>query len=164
MRADYYTCWYRLDGQDRYIIWYTSDVDGVCLRDGKIPVFKEQTALTEYAASIGINIQSEEPGLHDLGVVAKWLESPTGKTVDCPSFNAAWNLFTDVSRSVKGDFDQDQTRTKNVYEKLFWGMNLPSVTPEGKEYEPIWTKKEVALLHEVLSQGLEMFRVRIAEV
>lgn len=164
MSADYYKCWYRLNGRDKYLIWYTNDVDGVWLRDGKIPVFTEHTNLIDYASSNGINIQIEEPRLHDLDVVVKWLESPTGKTVDCPSFNAAWNLFADVSRSVKGDFDQDQKRTKKVYEKLFCGMNLPSVTPEGKEYEPIWTKKEVALLYEVLSQGLEMFRAKIAEV
>jgi hypothetical protein len=164
MSAEYYTCWYRLDGQDRYLIWYTNDVDGVYLRDGKIPVFKEQATLMNYASSNGINMQSEEPRLHDLDVVVKWLECPTGKTVDCPSFNAAWNLLADVSGSVKGNFDQDQKLTKKVYEKLFCGMNLPSVTPEGKEYEPIWTKKEVALLQEILSQGLEMFRVKITEV
>lgn len=164
MSAEYYTCWYRLDGHDRYLIWYTNDVDGVCLRNGKIPVFTEPSALMKYAASNGIKMQAEEPGLHDLDVVVRWLQNPTGKTVECPSFNAAWNLFADVSRSAKCDFDQDQTRTKKVYEKLFCGLNLPSVTPEGKEYEPIWTKKEVALLHEVLAHGLQMFRSKIDQV
>jgi hypothetical protein len=164
MTAEYYACWYRLDGQDRYLIWYTNDVDGILLRDGNIPVFNGQDALIEYAAAHGIKIQDEEPELHDLDVVAKWVERPTGNTIDCSSFNAAWNLFADASKSVKGEFDQDQKSTKKVYEKLFCGTNLPSVTPVGKEYEPIWTNKEVELLREVLAQGLELFQGKTTEV
>lgn len=164
MTAEYYTCWYRLDGQDRYPIWYTNDVDGVLLSDGKIPVFNEQGALINYATAHGIEIQAEEPELHDLDIVAKWVELPTGMTIDCSSFSAAWNLFADVSVSVKGEFDKDQKHTKKIYEKLFCGMNLPSVTPDGREYEPIWTNNEAELMREVLVQGLELFRGKITEV
>jgi hypothetical protein len=164
MTAEYYILWYRLDALDKYLIWYTNDEDGVLLREGKIPVFNGQARLIEFAAANGINVQAEEARLHDLDVIAKWLCCPNGTTVKCSAFNAAWNLFADVSRSVKGEFDQDQKETNKIYEKLFCGLNLPAVTPEGKEYEPIWTKREVELLCEVLTQGLELFRATVCEV
>jgi hypothetical protein len=164
MNAEYFICWYRLDSQDRYLIWHTNDEDGVFLRDGKVPVFSEQAGIVEFAEQNGIKLQAEEPGLHDLDVIANWLKNPNKKTVDCPAFNAAWNLFADVSRSVKGEFDQDQKKTNKIYEKLFCGSNLPAVTPEGKEYEPIWARQEVEILMEVLTEGLKLFRSKIAEV
>src|SRR6185369_3943453 len=108
MNAEYYICWYHLDGQDRYLIWYTNEEDGILLRKGEIPVFSGQDELIEYAASNAINLQAGEPRLHDLDIIATWLKCPNGKTVNCHAFNAAWNLFADLSRSVRGEFDPNK--------------------------------------------------------
>ncbi len=158
LKREYYICRYLLDGNDRYLIWYTNDVDGVWLDNGKIPVFHKQNLLLEYASNHHIGIEPEEPCLHDLDKVSRWLNHPNISSVDCKGFSAAWNLFTDVSSSVRGNFDPDKRKTDKVYQKIFWALNLPSMTPKEKQYEPKWTKKEVEIMREVLTQGLELFR------
>jgi len=46
------------------------------------------------------------------------------------------------SGSVEGGFDEDKALTQKIYNKLFWGSNLPAVTPKGRYYEPIWPRRE----------------------
>jgi hypothetical protein len=164
MTADYYILWYRLDGLDKFLIWYTNDEDGVVLRDGMMPVFSRQDDLHRYAAAQGITIKKEQPRLHDLDVVAKWIMCLSPEAIDCNEFNAAWNLFADVSEKTNSIFDKEKKLTKKIYNKLFWGMNLPSVTPNGKEYDPFWTKAEVKILHDVMTKGLDLFRATSYEL
>ena len=114
--------------------------------------------LLRYASSFSLTIKNEEPILHDLNFVASWLETEKVESVDCGNFLAAWNLFDDVSRSVGGNFNADHKLTAKIYDKLFWGNNLPAVTPEGEHYEPTWTKRELKIMREVLSDGLSLFK------
>jgi len=39
-----------------------------------------------------------------------------------------------------------------------WGNNIPSLTPPGKRYDPVWSPEEVTQLVEVLTAGIDMFR------
>ncbi len=158
MAHDYYVCWYRLDRQDRYLIWYSNDTDGV-VTDGqnRVPSFKTLADLHLYAEAHNLSILEESPSLHNLDVLAVWLKSPS-KDVDCKEFLSTWHLFQDVSASVKGDFDPDREQTTLIYYKLFWGNNLPTVTPEGEEYTPAWTEDELKKLYAVLGHGLDLFR------
>lgn len=170
MKKLHYPLWYRLDNKDRYLIWYNveetndEDLDGVVLdSNGKMPVFVSLGALSAYAQVENIQLEQGELNLHNLDAVVKWFKvkhsKPEGPTaIDCDGFLAAWNLFSDVSRSISGNFDADRDRTKKIYDKLFWGNNLPANTPEGKCYIPLWSKTERETIREVMSQGLEMFR------
>ncbi len=169
MKKSHYPLWYRLGSKDRYLIWYTVDVanedlDGVVLDSkGKIPIFVSLDALSTYAQEEGIALEHRALILHNLNVVAKRLtlkrSKPQGPTaLDCEAFLAAWNLFADVSRSTGASFDADRERTNKIYDKLFWGNNIPAVTPEGKCYIPLWPRREKRIIHEVMSQGLRIFR------
>ncbi len=176
MNKLYYPLWYRLDNKDRYLIWYSveevnEDLDGVVLdSNGKIRVFVSLDALAAYAQVENISLEVEnifpkqdELNLHNLDTVVKWLKAKHSKTEGLTSINpneflTVWNLFTDVSRSTGGNFDIDRDFTKMIYSKLFWGNNLPAVTPEGKCYIPVWSRNEKKIIREVMSQGLKMFR------
>jgi hypothetical protein len=172
MKKSHYPLWYRLDRRDRYLIWYQTegaekDSDGVVLDSkGKIPVFASLGALSAYAQDQKIDLEPGEHNLHNLDIIVKWLkvkrskrEGPT--SISCPEFLAAHNLFADVSRSISGNFDEDRDATNLIYGKLFWGNNLPSNTPNGKCYAPIWSKDEKRIIREIMSQGLQMFRSSI---
>ncbi|RYX81074.1 hypothetical protein EON83_25650 [bacterium] len=170
MTKSYYQLWYRLDNNDRYLIWYDvqeadKELDGIVLdAEGRIPVFTSPEALSDYAQARSLVIEDDdEPLLHDLDVVAHWLETEEWETetlaeINCEEFLAAWNLFADVSRSIKGSFDGDHDHTGDIYGKLFWGNNLPSLTPEGECYIPDWSEQEQHIIRDVMSQGLQMFR------
>ncbi len=162
MNREYYKLWYRLDGEDAYLIWFTDEKDGVITdSNGKISNFQNTENLVQYAEGQNLSVDVEDAILYNLDAIAEWLMNNESEEVDCSNFIAAWNLFDDISRSVGSNFDGDHKLTKKIYEKLFWGNNLLSMTPEGKQYHPIWTKRELRIMHDVLHSGLSMFRNRL---
>jgi hypothetical protein len=165
MERTYFALWYRLDSRDRYLIWFTSErdnSDGVVTSSDFMSIFNSKAELEKYAQINGfMPVDVSEPLLHNLDMIAKWLKMKKMKharQVDCVHLLNAWNLFADVSKSVNGGFDSNQERTQKIYSKLFWGNNLPTVTPEGRFYVPLWSGRELEIIHEVLKQGLLMFR------
>ena len=159
MDREYYILWYRLDGIDSYLIWYSDERDGVFVdASGVIPSFRDVDRLLSYAEKRGISVNSEKPILHNLDVLEEWLRAKDAEKIECNSFNSAWNLFADISRSINGSFDRSQKLTQKIYNKLFWGCNLPSVTPEGEQYHPAWTRRGLEIMHDVLGSGLRMFQ------
>jgi len=162
MSNEYFNLWFRLDAHDAHLIWFNGEPDGVIVdANGKVACFLNDEDLLRYASSLNLSVKTEEPNLHDLDSVASWLKTENVETVDCNVFLAAWNLFDDVSRSVGGDFDADRKKTRKIYEKLFWGTNIPVVTPEGKSYTPIWSKRELKTIRKVLGEGLSLFREKV---
>jgi hypothetical protein len=169
MERTYFPLWFRLDHSDHYLIWSSAhteegeDADGVVIDAfGHMPYFRKLTELSAYAASKGYApLEMEEPVLHDLDCVVRWLKLKKMKRaqqVNCDALLAAWNLFADISRSLDGHFDSDPERTERVYRKLFWGTNPPAMTPQGCHYTPRWPSVELEIIHEQLSLGLRMFR------
>jgi hypothetical protein len=158
MDRKYYILWYRLDGGDAYLIWYSNEQDGVLVDGGCVLSLRDRGGLLEYAESQGIRVEAEEATLHNLDELEEWLKSGDANLIECDNFNGAWNLFADVSLSIGGDFDADRDLAREIYNKLFWGSTLPSVTPAGEQYHPTWTQRELIIMRDVLSSGLQMFR------
>jgi hypothetical protein len=159
MDRKYYILWYRLNGRDSYLIWYSNEIDGVFVdEDDFVPSFNDTHSLLKHANERGISVEAEGPILLNLDVIGKWLNEKDVGLIDPHSFNGAWNLFDDVSRSIKGSFDADPQLTQKMYDKLFWGCNLPSVTPERAQYHPSWMPHELKIMRDVLDAGLQMFQ------
>ncbi len=162
----YLPYWYRLSGADAYLIWYTEEAgedagyDGVLLDDaGRLLTFQSLAALQADADRRGLSVEMEgnaEP--LDLESVLRWLGAARKRTVDCPAFLSAWNLFSDLASAVQGKQAHiDNLAEGRIYEKLFWGSNLPAMTPPGKRDTPSWTKSEVGRLRNVLNRGMQLF-------
>lgn len=158
MPRKYYFCCCRLNKKDYNFIWFSDEVNGVYSNsENKFPVSGNLAILGKYAESRKLFIKNEEPVFYDLDK----LEETLGRTkfkVNCVNFLNAWNLFDDVSHSINENFNSDRKATKQIYEKLFWGNNLPAVTPEGKYYKPVWRKKEREIIRTVLLNGITIFR------
>jgi hypothetical protein len=155
----YFALLYRLNAADGYLIWISNDKDSVVVDNGRVVTFDSATSLRRYADLNHLSLESEDPILHDLDWVRLWTNSPSDP-VDCRTALAAWNLFGDVAVSVgPGGFGFCRLDSKEgtIYQKLFWGNNLPSLTPEGYEFIPEWSSGEVERLTEILRTGLSMF-------
>lgn len=165
MERECYICWYRLNQKDAYLIWFSTDEsDGVYIdENGIVPSFEDLKNLRNYGEKLGISVDIEKPNLHNLDLVENWLSDNKPEIVDYNPFLEVWNLFDDISISTNGNFDSDRKLTKKIYNKIFWGCNISAVTPEGKSYEPIWTKKELKIIHETLSFGFQMFKEKVRE-
>lgn len=154
----YYTLRFRLDGGERYLIWYRGRVDGVQVNAARqVLAWPDLAALQRDAARLGIRFEPEEPADYDLERLSAWLAQPAPEAVDCSLFTSCWDLFTDVMVSVWGAeihlFDADEG---SLREKLFYGCNLFS--PPGRCYVPAWSPEEIAELHAIFDHGLAFFR------
>ena len=169
----YYPYWYRLDKADFYLLWCTdisddgTDPDGVVLNEtGFILTFRHVDDLRAEAARRSLLVEpdvNQEP--LDLDAVKRWLASARKTTVDCETFLNAWNLFSDLASTVQGGpVHIDGQREGRIYDKLFWGTNIPVLTPPGKHYNPIWSKSEVGRMRNVLGAGMRLFRDRLGPV
>lgn len=159
----FYACWYRLDGRDGYLLWYegpeTEAQDRVVVdENGRVPVFRALDELKAMAPRRGFDVIDEAPVQHDLDALGRWLTDPRVDNVEPDVLLAGWNIFGDIAISVGATFDPDPDTTIDLYQKLFWGNNLPAMTPPGERYVPTWTEVEIARMVDVLSEGLRLFR------
>ena len=156
---EYYPLNFLLDNRHSYLIWIGDDQDTVLTdRSGKIVCYSELSSLIESASALGIEINSSTPALYNLDRLSRWLDGKVELIPECEELLNAWNLFQDVSASVKGEFDSEAERTNHIYEKLFYGCNLSVVNRSRKKYVPTWTTKELDEMRRVLKAGLALFR------
>jgi type I restriction-modification system DNA methylase subunit len=157
--AKYYQYCFCLDDREAYLIWIGNDQDSVMTtNNGKVICYLNSEALLEDANVSGLVIEPELPTLLNLDRLSTWLQKKDAQAVDCEMFLKAWNLFQDVATSINEAFDTDRKITNKIYEKLFFGNNLPAITPKGKKYQPTWTMQELKAIRKVMSNGLALFR------
>jgi hypothetical protein len=157
----YYQLRCRLDGMDLYLIWSSNDdSDGVIVEgDGSVAAFGSRADLRAYAERLGLALEPDESGEFDFDSVESWLGNPVRGAIDCELFLNAWNLIDDVASSTGHlDFGWFSRGAGEVYDMLFWGNNLPVVTPPGEQFVPAWSQGQVAELERILSDGMRLFR------
>lgn len=101
---------------------------------------------------------------YDLDAALEWCRVPSGTTVDCDAFIGVWNLLNDICLSVPWLFEPFRRGRYNiVYNKLFWGLNLPVFTPEGKHWTPVWRESQVQDIRRVLKRTVFEFRLLLSQ-
>ena len=152
-----YICYFRSNSEQKYFLWLSADLDGVGLEACKVAVFADIPAIQSYASVKGMILSSEEPVFYDFEELSRWVCEPLSDSVNCNDFLNAWNLFGDAASSLGVGFIGADKRLNSIYDKLFWGCNLPAVTPPAKSYEPIWSQAETVALASVVAEGLALF-------
>ena len=151
-------------GIERFLIWYSNEIDGVLLSSPyRIHVFRSLGDLEHHAAQEKLKLESETISLYDLDRLSHWLANPIQEAPDCRFLLNAWNMLGDVARSL-GVGLAEPKGVKDVYDKLFWASNLPSVTPHGEHFVPKWSGQDVSALTAVLSSGLDVMRGAVRHV
>ncbi len=91
-----------------------------------------------------------------------WLQKRKSE-FDCEYLLSFWNIISDLAYSVGEIFygDQDKDILIKIYDKLFYGNNLPSITPEGKKYFPEWEVDEIKEIAKVIEDGLKIVNTYI---
>ena len=163
MPRDYFRCLYRHKNVERFLIWFSDDQDGVFVdASHRVPTFASAAALeTAFPSLVGAEIVPETPILHDLDAVESRCRANGPLTIDCNDILAAWNLFSDVARSV-GDAGTSYLASDSVlgheYEKLFFGNNLPALTPPEEHHTPTWTDDEIDDIRRHVILGFDLFK------
>lgn len=170
MHRRYFICSIRFIHQNLYLIWFNTDESGANAYDGlymdeqgRLIAFSTKQEAFEFGKQVGINIIDENSDCPlNLDLVENWLKAPAIKHIDCEHFLNAWNLVWDLKSTInRRNMDGVDKRYLRVYNKLFWGNNLPSLTPPGRHWSPHWRRTDVQDLRASLQPGLELFRSRM---
>lgn len=109
----------RIEGSYRWLLWYTNEIDGLHVDNGRFPTFDSAESLTEYAAARGVVVDAKEAAVHDLDLVVEWLSRPSASSIDSAQFLTVWNLFQDAANSAGLDLADRDDLANGAYEKLF---------------------------------------------
>lgn len=161
----YYCCLIRLDGDDKFVIWFEAERDGfVCDSDGRLIWASSPAELATTARNRGISLVAENATLYDFDQISDWIQCRAPERVDCDAFLNAWNFFDDLAR-IHERPDRNYAKLSwaaaNVYDLLFWGCNLPSVTPPGERFEPTWPRESLDEIAAVMVAGIELVRHKL---
>lgn len=161
---EYYPINIIINTKSHYCLWFSHDLtsnDDNTINDGlitelcKVKTFSAKEDLIAYTKNAGLKYIDQE-AIYDFDQAIKWLQSK--KAINCVYFLDLWNMVGDIANSLNINFIGNK-RTKHIskiYDKLFWGCNLPAITPEGKEYIPIWTKKEIGIFTKIIKDELRI--------
>ena len=167
MEKLYFILKLQLNKQIRFLIWYSDELDGLLTDsiNNKILAFRDEKEAIEFAKSKGIKIQQEEPALYNLDNVQELVKGKN-QDLDCNTLLSTWNLFTDAVTTLNVEFvgNKKDKITNKIYDKLFYGSNLPAITPNGKEYTPLWTKSELTKMTEVMDEGIRILNNNLKEI
>jgi hypothetical protein len=145
-------------GEEHTLLWCTSNRE----ISSKGDYFKTEINGTLYIAK---NIQDAKEKFSDMSSNIFWSEvaiinfdkfwlsvknlkpGKSASTKTCKILLDGWNFLEDLIRTIGQESDLLRLRTpilNKMYEKLFYGNNLPAITPEGKSYNPIFKRAEIA--------------------
>ena len=94
----------------------------------------------------------------DFSDLENWLNRPNA-SINCEYFLNLWNILVDTIASQNApSYFLDIAEDENgifIYNKLFWGANLPDYTPPGKIHIPDWQAEDISSLQTLFKIGLE---------
>jgi hypothetical protein len=116
------------------------------------------------AQARGITLEPTRPVDYDFDRIRRWCADPDAAGVDCSTLLNAWNFLVDLSglpTEADTPFLRLSRASIDCYNKLFWGNNLPAVTPPGERFDPVWTLEELAELSRVFEAGLRILEAEL---
>ena len=148
--STYYIITITLNRKSFFLLW-NCEYEPVFLTDenGKPVFFGSLAELNAFAEENGIELDEEitEYDLDDITVTAEIL--------DCNEVIQKWNIMSDLALSVGEEFSGEDKRFNGIYDKLFFGCNLPAM--KHPPYTPEWNADEITEINRILSEGAELF-------
>ena len=142
----------KLSPNKKFLIWYTDVIDGLLVEDNHLKSFNSLVETRDFCKKNKISLSEfEVSAVYKLSLLKKFIENPVD--VDCEFILNFWNLFADIASSLNAEFVGNEKEYNKIYDKLFWGNNLPSVTPENKKYIPVFSKAELDSIVIIMDSG-----------
>ncbi len=166
MPREYFSSKFQLDNRRRYFLWSSVhgegdvDCDEVWTQNGVAPTFATLAQLETFAREeVGVSFAEHgEPRVQDLCWVARWLQhgkSRRSRSVRPQTMLSAWNIFSDLARSLEVPFHGDSRGLTGLWDMLLFG------DPHKIGRYPRWSGAELQTLHDVLKEGLKLWRAHV---
>jgi hypothetical protein len=161
----HYVCRLRLKGADAFVIWYQDDRDGFLRSaDGQLVWADSLEDIQALAATLDISLAQDEVAGYDLDSLRDWCSHPSADALECATFLNAWNFFDDLASlhdHPESPYSRLSRDAGSSYDKLFYGCNLPSITPPGERFVPSWQPEELEKIGRVLTTGIRLLEAEL---
>ena len=175
MSSNHYAVCLRTSYQDEYLIWKDGDSEPdrylTLPRSNKFLLAKNMSGLVRLASELNIALASQPAHLVDIDsmhqTLARLRPSRTLSERSSKVLLETWNALEDMSisigiSSVAAD-PEIKDEAQRVYDKLFYGNNLPAVTPTGCSYQVTLTRRELAILRKAMRGAWQKICNRTAQ-
>lgn len=124
------------------------------------PVYRHGTASSLYVDAAGlvadltrdaIPVDEDAGGMVDVDHARALIGFEMSRD-DIDAVITAWNALDDLTKSLGVPLGFSGRWANRCYDKLFWGLNLESLTPPGERYAPTWRRRELAKIDQVLRE------------
>jgi len=142
----------------KFLIWHNDDKgnDIVEIRNNRILMFDNIENAERF-----VNSDNCDCWEYDIPKLENWIDTHD-RNFDCRFLLDFWNIFNDIVYSFGEKIPGERSRKADrVYNKLFFGNNLPAITPEGKHFIPVFTKTDRKTTRKILSYGLDFLEKHI---
>jgi hypothetical protein len=157
----YYAVEFVYSSKKRYCVWYTDEADGFLLQDNQVLGFSDMDSLKAYChkQKLLLDLELEFGGnitSYDIDKALTW----TAKEFPDFDYNAMlnfWNATSDVANSVSVNFYGDSDGiVLDVYRKVFYANNLPSIKKDREDFIPTWDEEELLELKKVMRDAVRI--------
>lgn len=158
---DYYAVKLKYSNRNYYAIWYSDNNDGfITTNKNEIVLFDNLADIKKYSISHTIDVDCDNIACYNFDDLYEWCVSDS-TIVDCDKILNDWNIISDFLNTLKITFVGDNTTDgliQSLYNKLFYGNNLPTINTTNEKYIPSWSKHELKLLKDILKEGVTKVR------
>lgn len=154
-----YPHWIQFQGQTLGLVWQTDDeahdegdTDGVLVHNGQIVSARTHEDFTNLAGRHNLTLEAGNGDPQNLDGIEDLLQLPASDDI-CTQLLNAWNLLGDIARSVSASLDDRGPEVDKCYDKLFYGNNIPCITPPGEHYSPHFNDHEQRLINDIMDRG-----------
>jgi hypothetical protein len=144
---------YIYKGRKTFLVWQTKEDDRDTFkldRDNRLISSKSERGLRSLLGTESKRLKWSEGAQIDFdhfwNALRRLKVGRSSSERSCKIQLDGWNFIEDLVRT----FGLTETTKglhspllKKVYDKLFYGNNLPAVTPKGKSYTPVWLREEI---------------------
>ncbi len=152
----------KICGKYFFLLWRDggNTLDEYVLLPGTSRFLLGRTAeeLLAEAARLGLHVVDQEPAAVDMdrvfGVLAALRPERLSSPKTCQLLLNGWNTLEDMARPIGVRLNAPGTGEREIldviYDKLFYGSNLPAITPDGQSYSPLFSSSERKMMRAYL--------------
>lgn len=158
-KTPYFVSGISFRGNTRFYLWCEGDKKDsfLCMGSNLLSFNSAEDAL-QYGKDNDLRVVNE----NDKYVIRRIFVPGNG--MDCEYFLSMWNYASDICNSVEKRFwgDNKNKMITKVYDKVFWGSNLPAVTPDNESYTPYFNWAERLILKVLYRSFMRIFKEYLA--
>lgn len=152
---------FRFEGSELYCAWFSNDKqDGFMLDGSMLKVFHSKDAALTFLKSFPSYQKAIKTTTYDVDKIGQTVM----RTIpfDARIILDFWNIIGDLADSMGVPYEGNKKDaiTNSIYNKLFYGNNLPTINTSDRIYTPQFTSEEYDRLSVILMDGISLIKVQ----